>query len=79
MLALRQPLRGRPADQFLVDPVKQTWGPKGFRFESLGEVAYYITLYQLDSRKINVCHVFNLDLKDSQRVRPATPESRNSS
>lgn len=61
MLALKQPLRGRPADQFLADPVQQGWGPKGFRFESIGELIFYVKQYQLDSHTIELYHVRDLD------------------
>ena len=41
MLALKERLLSKDVVQLLSDPIKQTLGPKGFRFESLGEVAHY--------------------------------------
>src|SRR6266849_174990 len=42
MLALKERVQcGRP-DQFLGDPIKQTLSSNGFRFESFGELIFYL-------------------------------------
>src|ERR1700704_5143189 len=60
-LVSKQPSPERKTSDFLQDPVKQVWGPKGFRFESVGEVVHYVRLYQLDSHTFKLCHVYDFD------------------
>ena len=37
--------------------MKQTAGSTAFRFESLGEIIYYMKEYQLESTKFKICFV----------------------
>jgi hypothetical protein len=60
MLALKERLLSKEADPFVSDPINQTLGPKGFRFESLGEVAHYLRHQQLNPHKFKTCYVFDL-------------------
>ena len=55
MLALKQPLLSGEPVQFMTDPTKQTAGSTAFRFESLGEVVYYMKEYQLEPTKFKIC------------------------
>jgi len=55
MLALKQPLLSGEPVQFMSDPTKQTAGSTAFRFESLGEVVYYMKEYQLEPTKFKIC------------------------
>ncbi len=57
MLAWKQPLLSEGAMVFLSDAIKQSPGPKPFRFESLGEVLYYVLEYRLDPQKFKICCV----------------------
>jgi hypothetical protein len=63
MLALKENLLGRDADQFLSDPIKETSGAKAFRFESLGEVVHYMRRQQLNAHKFKLCYVFDIALE----------------
>ena len=57
MLALKQTLLSEGRMEFLSDAKKQSPGPKPFRFESLGEVLYYVLEYRLDPQKFRICCV----------------------
>jgi hypothetical protein len=53
---------------FLSDAIKQSPGPKPFRFESLGEVLYYVLEYQLDPQKFNVDDIASARGRDGSEV-----------
>lgn len=76
MLGLKQALVGHDVDQFISDPIRQTLGPKGFRFESPGELFYYVKHYQLRPEKFMICYVSSLraetPFEDSKQNSPAT-------
>ena len=63
MLALKEKLLGRDADQFVSDPIKLTLGAKAFRFESLGEVVHYLRQQQLNANKFKICYVCDIALE----------------
>ena len=63
MLAVKERLLSQDADAFLSDPIKQRLGPKGFRFESLGEVVYFLRHHQLNAQKFKICHVCDVALE----------------
>ncbi len=63
MLALKRPLLSGGPAQFVSDPTKQNVGSTAFRFESLGEVIYYMKEYQLDPTKFKICSVGDPVLK----------------
>ncbi len=63
MLALKERVECGHPDQFLGDPIKQTLSSSGFRFESLGELIFYLRYQQLDGRKFKVCFVADIGLE----------------
>jgi hypothetical protein len=78
MLALKQPLLSEGAMVFLSDAKHQSAGPKPFRFESLGEMLYYLLEYQLDPEKFKICCVGNIAFaqgSDGSEVGPQTSKA----
>jgi len=63
-LDVRLQVRGE-TNQFLADPRKETFGPKAFRFESMGELIRYLWDHNLTPSKFSVSHTtaINLDYK----------------
>jgi len=60
MLALK-PHRRRPNTAMLLsDPLTQSFGAMGFRFESQGELVYYLRSRQLDQTEFQICHTLEL-------------------
>ncbi len=62
MLAHKERLCSRHPDQFLTDPMSETFSPKGFRFESIGELIYYLRLHQFNANKFSVCQVGDIHI-----------------
>jgi len=62
MLAHKERLYSRHPDQFLTDPITETFSPKGFRFESIGELIYYLRLHQFNPNKFEVCQVGDIHI-----------------
>ena len=60
MLALKERLQGGHPEPFLSDPIKQTLSSKAFRFESIGELIFYLSYHQLDPHKFNACFVADI-------------------
>ena len=40
----------------------ETFSPKGFRFESIGELIYYLRLHQFNPNKFVVCQVGDIHI-----------------
>jgi len=78
MLALKQTLLSEGRMEFLSDAKKQSPGPKPFRFESLGEVLYYMLEYRLDPQKFKICCVGGIAFAqgiDGSEVGHQTPKA----
>ncbi len=63
MLALKERVQCGHPDQFLGDPIKPSLSSSGFRFESLGELVFYLRFHQLDWRKFKVCFVADINME----------------
>ena len=63
MLALKERIHSGHPDQFLSDPMKQILGSTGFRFESIGELIFYLGYHQLDPHKFKVCFVADIGME----------------
>jgi len=62
MLALKERLQSPDPNQFLANPSKETLGPKPFRFESLGEVIYYLRSQRLNPKKFKFFYAGDIEL-----------------
>lgn len=67
ILALKQTLLSEGRLEFLSDAKKQSLGLKPFRFESLGEVLYYMLEYRLDPQKFKICCVGDIAFAGGQK------------
>ena len=54
LLLLRQGRRGRESVAYLSDPWNQVFGPTAFRFESLGELTYFLERSAFNTRGAQV-------------------------
>jgi hypothetical protein len=61
ILVFKQTLVSEGRMEFLSDAKKQNSGPNPFRFESLGEVLYYMVEYRLDPQKFKLCCVGHIN------------------
>jgi hypothetical protein len=69
MLALKPRRQRRDTAMLLSDPWTLTFGPNGFRFESLGELVHFLSSHQLNPNEFLVCQTLGIEFK--QPVWPA--------